>query len=333
MKIIKQLLFLAAASLLISSCNKNEDITPNNSSTFPADGIIRVATNVATPQTRAGMTTDNLSQFQLRIINENNSAYSYYAWMRKSSENNWGSFIPYLPHYTFTPQTLLWQNSSQKVKVAAVYAALSTPVQEMWESGFNILVREDQNDYVALRGSDIVYVKEVEIDPSTDLVNGKINLQFKHRLSKLNLTIKMGTEFNKLVDGTANNLICSTKVEGTAKSALWNIAENTLSNYTNVGYITLWDNSDAYINGDGDTKQAQAKYEAIIIPQTLNANEFGIEFSIDDRYFYWESSSAIEFKADTQYNLTLNVGYNVVTVEGFTATPWSEQPPQDIETE
>ena len=58
MKIIKQLLFLAAASLLISSCNKNEDITPNNSSTFPTDGIIHVATNVVEPQTRAGMKTD-----------------------------------------------------------------------------------------------------------------------------------------------------------------------------------------------------------------------------------------------------------------------------------
>jgi len=203
----------------------------------------------------------------------------------------------------------------------------------MWESGFDISVRNSQIDEISIVESDIVYVKEVEIDHSTDLVNGKINLQFKHRLSKLNLTIKMGTEFNKLAGGTATNLVCSTKVKNTFTTALWKIVENTLSGYSTKEDIAPWDNSDAYIAGEGDTKQAQAKYEAIIIPQTLNANEFGIAFSIDDRYFYWESSSAIEFKADTQYNLTLNVGYNVVTIEGFTATPWSEQPAQDIETE
>ena len=333
MKTIKQFLILAAALLLISSCNKNEDITPNNSSTFPADGIIRVATNVSAPQTRAGMTTDKLDEFQMRIINENNSAYNYHAWMRKSSENNWESFVPYLAPDVYTPLTLLWQNNSQKVKVAAVYSPMSSPAQQMWESGFDIYVRNSQTSEPLIEESDILYVKEVEIDPSTDLVNEKINLQFKHRLSKLNLTIKMGTEFNKLAGGTSTNLVCSTKVENTYTKAKWRVIADSISDYSMLEDIAPWDNSAAYVAGVGDTKQAEAKYEAIIIPQTVGAGKFAVLFEIDNRVFRWVSTPAVEFKADTQYNLTLNVGYNVVTIEGFTATPWSEQPAQDIETE
>ena len=97
--------------------------------------------------------------------------------------------------------------------------------------------------------------------------------------------------------------------------------------------ITPWDNSDAYIEGVGDTTQAEAKYECILIPQTVDADVFNVSFKIGDRYFSWRSSTAVELLADTQYNLTLNVGKDVVTVGGFTATPWTEADPQDLGTE
>ena len=97
--------------------------------------------------------------------------------------------------------------------------------------------------------------------------------------------------------------------------------------------ITPWFNTDIYSAGEGDTTQAIANYECILIPQTVAADSFEVSFKIGDRNFSWMSPSAVTLAADTQYNLTLNVGKDVVTVGGFTATPWTEADPQDLGTE
>lgn len=48
--------------------------------------------------------------------------------------------------------------------------------------------------------------------------------------------------------------------------------------------------------------------------------------------FVWKSLTAVELNRDTLYNLTLVVGHDVVTLEGFSAAPWTEGEPQNIET-
>ena len=332
MKILKPLLTLAAIALLITSCNKTDEFAPEQNSTFPADGVIRVATSVANPQTRAGMTSDNLENFQMRIINLKNSDYSYYAWMNKN-EGEWESLFPTAEPGTFEPLTMLWQNKTQPVNIYAV-SGISTPLVEpdTWDYGYLISVSNLQNEESLVEQADILYMTD-EIDPSTDLSNGKIQIKFNHRLSKLNLTVKMGTEFNKLVGGTANNLISDITVGGTNTKVKWIILTDGLFDYSTVQNITPWYNITAYKAGLGDTQQAQASYECILIPQTVAADDFTVSFKIGDRYFSWMSPSAVVLAADTQYNLTLNVGKDVVTVGGFTATPWTEADPQDLGTE
>ncbi len=331
MKLIKQLLTIAAVALLITSCNKTDEFAPEQNSTFPADGVIRVATSVANPQTRAGMTTDDLKEFDLRIVNEANSTYSYNALM-KENDNNWDS---YEKGYTtdLVPLTLLWQNKTQPVKVAAVASGIFLGGDLSWNSSCTIQVNTTQDPEIEMKKSDILYMAEKVVNPITDLEGGKIKVDFKHRLSKLNLTVKMGTEFNKLAGGTASNLISDIVVRGTNTSVWWELIQNDMYDHFDVLGITPWDNSDAYIAGEGDTTQAEAKYECILIPQTVAADDFTVSFMIGTRYFSWSSPSAVVLAADTQYNLTLNVGKDVVTVAGFTATPWTEADPQDLGTE
>ena len=207
MKILKPLLTLAAIALLIASCNKTDEFAPEQNSTFPADGVIRVATSVANPQTRAGMTSDNLENFQMRIINSVNSDYSYYAWMNKN-EGEWKSLLPTVDADVFEPLTLLWQNKTQPVWITAV-SGISTPLIESdkWTYAHDIFVSNDQSSESSLQEADILYMAEKMIDPSADLVKEKILIELNHRLSKLNLTVKMGTEFNKLDEGTVANIL------------------------------------------------------------------------------------------------------------------------------
>lgn len=333
MKIFKQLFTLAAIALLMTACNKNEEFAPETNSTFPADGIIRVATSVKNPQTRAGMTTEDLQEFQLHIVNEENAAYSYTALMKKSGKE-WGSFeLDTDIHDNLIPMTLLWQNKTQPVKVAAVASGFfSMGVQ--WNENCTISVSSFQDTEIEMKKSDILYMAETEINPATDLVDGKIQVALKHRLSKLNLTVNMGTEFNKLEGGTTSNIITDMEVENTSTKAFWDILEDDMfTDPSVITSITPWHNSAAYTPGEGDTTQAEAKYECILIPQTVDADRFTVSFTIGDRFFSWWSPTEVVLAADTQYNLTLNVGKDVVTVAGFTATPWTEADEQSLGTE
>lgn len=329
MKIINKLLILLVVLLASCACSKNEQPTTNQNNNFPADGIIRVATSVTSPKTRAGMTTDDLNFFFLRIINNNNSAYNYYAQMEKK-DGEWKSFVP---STSSNPDglTLLWQNKSQKVMVSAVYMLGVFLEQDDWAKPIPFFVGNDQRSKIDILESDILYMKEKEIDPSIDLdINGKMQIALNHRLSKLNVTVKMGTEFNKLVGGTTNNLISKITVGGTYRNAYWKINEDKLSNYSFIMDVAPC--SDTYKPGEGDNTQAEAKYECILIPQTVAAGQFKVSLKIGDRNFTWFSPQQVIFASDTQHNLTLIVGNNVVTLGGFSITPWSDQPVKDIET-
>lgn len=328
MKILKQLLILAATMLLLSACNKTDELAPEQNSTFPADGIIRVATNVTALQTRAEMTTENVGEFDIRIKNEANSAYTYHGVMDKGS-GVWESYTDFSKN---TPIAMLWQNNTQKVKVAAVYT-LHIVKPDEWDNGFRFYVMTDQSSEHNYWFSNIIYMKEKEIDPSQDLVGGKIPIVLKHRVSKLNLMVKMGTEFNKLEGGTTNNLITDVRVAGTNTTVFWKVIEDVMSDYATPAVINPWYNTDAYVAGVGETTQAVAKYECILIPQTVGANTFKVSFKIGERYFSWTSPADVILGAGTQYDLTLTVGQDVVTVGGFTSVPWTVETPQDIETD
>lgn len=328
MKIKKQLFTLAAIALLMTACNKNDELAPEQNSTFPADGIIRVATNVTALQTRAEMTTESVKEFDIRIKNDANSAYTYHGVMVKELDV-WESYTDVNRN---TPMTMLWQNNTQKVKVAAVYS-LHIIEPDEWDNGFRFYVMTDQSSEHNYWFSNIIYMKEKEIDPSQDLVGGKIPIVLKHRLSKLNLMVKMGTEFNKLGEGTASNLISNVRVAGTNTSVFLKIIEDTMSDYGTPAVINPWYNADAYIAGVGDTTQAEAKYQCILIPQTVGANTFKVSFKIGERYFSWTSPAEVVLAGGTQYDLTLNVGKDVVSIGGFTSIPWTVETPQDIVTD
>ena len=232
---IKQLLTLAAIALLITSCNKTDEFAPEQNSTFPADGVIRVATSVANPQTRAGMTTADLEEFEMSIVNKVNTTYSYNALMKKNGDN-WESYEKG-SNTDPIPLTLLWQNKTQPVKVAAVASGIF-PVGIDWNMNCTIQVNTTQDTEIEMKKSDILYMAEKAVNPATDLVNGKMQIKFNHRLSKLNLTVKMGTEFNKLTGGTATNLISGITVGGTNADAFWKIIEDELYDYSGVIFFT-----------------------------------------------------------------------------------------------
>ena len=329
MKTIKNLAMLAVAALATAACSNDENlVTPTDH--FPADGIIRVAADVTDPQTRAGMETNNLTMFQLRVQNPVNDTYSYNAQMKKDgdqwvSHKNDGS----------EKMMMLWQNKTQKVNVAAVCIPGVTLTDDNWKATgatpVNIMVEADQSKADKLNKSDLLAMKNHEFNPATELTTGgKMKVELKHRLAKLNLTVKLGTDFNLNGIGTTNNPITEVNVNGTNTKAAWTLITDEFSGLSEMKSVKPLQTS--YTAGNADKQNAVAKYECILLPQTINANGFAVKIVIGGKLYAWKSGDKVTLTSNTQYNLTLTVGKDIVVIGNFTATPWTDGGTKNIET-
>ena len=329
MKTIKNLAMLAVAALATAACSNDENlVTPTDH--FPADGIIRVAADVTDPQTRAGMETNNLMMFQLRVQNPVNDTYSYNAQMKKDGDQ-WVSY----KNDGSEKMMMLWQNKTQKVNVAAVCIPGVTLTDDNWKATgatpVNIMVEADQSKADKLNKSDILAMKNHEFNPATELTTGgKMKVELKHRLAKLNLTVKLGTDFNMNGIGTTNNPITEVNVNGTNTKAAWTLITDEFSGLSEKKSVKPLQTS--YTAGNADKQNAVAKYECILLPQTINANGFAVKIVIGGKLYTWKSGDKVTLTSNTQYNLTLTVGKDIVVIGSFTATPWTDGGTQNIET-
>lgn len=329
MKTIKNLAMLAVAALATAACSNDENlVTPTDH--FPADGIIRVAADVTDPQTRAGMETNNLTMFQLRVQNPVNDTYSYNAQMKKDGDQ-WVSY----KNDGSEKMMMLWQNKTQKVNVAAVCIPGVTLTDDNWKATgatpVNIKVEADQSTDDKLNKSDLLAMKNHEFNPATELTTGgKMKVELKHRLAKLNLTVKLGTDFNLNGIGTTNNPITEVNVNGTNTKAAWTLITDEFSGLSEKKSVKPLQTS--YTAGNADKQNAVAKYECILLPQTINANGFAVKIVIGGKLYTWKSGDKVTLTSNTQYNLTLTVGKNIVVIGSFTATPWIDGDTQNIET-
>ena len=329
MKTIKNLAMLAVAALATAACSNDENlVTPTDH--FPADGIIRVAADVTDPQTRAGMETNNLTMFQLRVQNPVNDTYSYNAQMKKDGDQ-WVSY----KNDGSEKMMMLWQNKTQKVNVAAVCIPGVTLTDDNWKATgatpVNIMVEADQSKADKLNKSDLLAMKNHEFNPATELTTGgKMKVELKHRLAKLNLTVKLGTDFNLNGIGTTNNPITEVNVNGTNTKAAWTLITDEFSGLSEKKSVKPLQTS--YTAGNADKQNAVAKYECILLPQTINANGFAVKIVIGGKVYTWKSGDKVTLTSNTQYNLTLTVGKDIVVIGNFTATPWIDGDTQNIET-
>lgn len=329
MKTIKNLAMLAVAALATAACNNDENlVTPTDH--FPADGIIRVAADVTDPQTRAGMETNNLTMFQLRVQNPVNDTYSYNTQMKKDGDQ-WVSY----KNDGSEKMMMLWQNKTQKVNVAAVCIPGVTLTDDNWKATgatpVNIKVEADQSTDDKLNKSDLLAMKNHEFNPATELTTGgKMKVELKHRLAKLNLTVKLGTDFNLNGIGTTNNPITEVNVNGTNTKAAWTLITDEFSGLSEMKSVKPLQTS--YTAGNADKQNAVAKYECILLPQTINANGFAVKIVIGGKLYTWKSGDKVTLTSNTQYNLTLTVGKDIVVIGSFTATPWIDGDTQNIET-
>lgn len=323
----KNLLMMAAvATVALTACSSNDEF--NDNSNFPADGVIRVTTNIDAPMTRAGMTSNNIDRFNIKINNAANSNYSYYGFYFKQN-NVWSS---YTDGNIGTPLQMLWQNSTQPVTVTALSQQGTHTTEAQFITDLTYDVSLTQSSESSLLFSDILYMPPTIVNPAKDLVDGKLPITFKHIMSKVNLSITLGTELNT-APGTATNPISELKVNGTITQFKWNASINNAFDLTGSLVKSIPPFAASYTPGSGTTAKAVANYEVILVPQTVAANKFSVTFTINNKEYTWTSTDAVKLESGYQYTLDLTAGKDIVTLGSLSAKAWTEGTGGDIETE
>lgn len=280
------------AAILMAACSGNDD--PSAEGNFPKDQKVRVATQLAELQTKAGSTTYTGKDLSLSIDYGNGHPLTN-THVKWTTPNNGISWHP--------ENQMLWQDASTSVKLYA-FAPHAENVSDITAVPFS--VAKDQSS--ELTSSDLVSYHNTEFIPGIGLnEQSAINLEFRHRLSKLVVSLTYGSQW----DGNPPAI---------SKVTINEILTGVLLDATTGGVTAVPDTKSSI-----DAFASTGTYEAILVPQKVAADTkfITIETVAGNIYTYTVSSpEGLTFETDKQYNITLRVGKEKVELGGITKAEW-----------
>lgn len=295
------ILATAALATLLAACSNDSDVfnTPDY-----ADTPIGLNVNVGPMATRAGYEQGALTEgsFGLYLTTQDTEGDERYNCTNRE--------VKYESGWTIQGGQLLWKSNDATVTYYA-YLPYTGTVSDAANYAFT--VQTDQSNENNVKASDLLWTGGRQ-----DATAGKaLDINFKHALSKLNVTLTKGSE---LEDGVT---FTSVKLSNCATTATVNLTDGIVSNATNSGQtIILY------------AATASEKYECILVPQTFNQN---LKVEITDnngKVYTFTSNKDLTFASGEEYTLNLTVGRDKVTTGTISADPWgSEQQGGDLVTE
>ena len=305
-----QILALAVAALSFTACT-NED---NISQDYLADTPIKLNVSVDEPTTRAGYSNAELPEgFVLNVDHYLDLAnkipdekYSYPVWAKKVGDG-WKTY-KLNENFGGTDEevTMLWANMNDKVEVTAF-----TKFGE-------ITIPTDQTSDEQLKQADVLYMTPTMIDPSKEGI--KVDLQ--HAMSKINLTIELGSEY-EFSKEDVDLKIKDVKIDGSLVSAT--VYANGI--YDEFGVPTpifpFHTGTTPYSKTGGVITKASATYEAILIPQYIESGKFTVSFKVDGKLYEWAYNKELTLAPNTAYTLKLIAGNDKVQPVSFSVAEWN----------
>ena len=278
---------MVAVTAIFAGCANDEDaLLPNDSL---KDTPINVDVLVSGINTRAGYDNTSLPTMFYLSIDQEGTKYDYTNVVMKYEGGKWVAYEPDAENAE--KKQLLWEGSEANVTVTAA----TFPLPEA-STSCSLNVQTDQSTAEAVKASDHLYYSSNAITPSE---NGTISIPLNHIMSKISVKLTLGTEY----ESSATNPITSVSAFGASTGATYSPgAETPWSAESNVSKITLFP-SVAY-----DTNNRTATYEAILVPQTIAENAFGIEIRIGEKTYEWKSANAFTLTGGTNHTLEMTVG-------------------------
>ena len=203
---------------------------------------------------------------------------------------------------------MLWANMNDQVEVMAY-----TKIQ-------NFTIPTDQTSDEQLKQADVLYMSPTDIDPSKK----GIEVALKHAMSKINLTIELGSEFEFTED--INKKITDVKIDGSLVSD-WFTLDGKHQTEGNPRTITPFYTGATPFSKDADgvITKASATYEAILIPQTIESGNFTVSFKVEGKLYEWvyNNEAGLTLDPSTAYTLKLIAGDDKVQPASFSVAAWN----------
>ena len=320
-----QILALAVAALSFTACT-NED---NISQDFLADTPIKLNVSVDEPTTRAGYSNaDKPTGFVLSVAHSNSltDKYNYTVWA-EGENNNWKTYNFY-EYYDYATEkvtgikkevTMLWANMKDEVTIFALSDVDYSTYCEIRKHP------TDQTTPDALKKADFLVMPNTQVPPT----QSGINVEFKHAMSKINLTIELGDEYEFTAD--VDKKITDVKIDGSKVKAYYEFKSSTddpqfifSSHYGDPTPITPYHTgTTAYSKTGGVITKASATYEAILIPQYIESGKFTVSFKVDGKLYEWAYNQELTLAPNTAYTLKLIAGNDKVQPVSFSVAEWN----------
>ena len=276
---------MVAVTAIFAGCANDEDaLLPNDSL---KDTPINVDVLVSGINTRAGYDNTSLPTMFYLSIDQKDTKYDYNVVM-KYEEGKWVAYESAAENAA--TKQLLWEGSKDNVTVTAATFPLPKA-----STSYALSVQTDQSTDDGIKASDHLYYYSNAVTPST----GGISLGLNHIMSKITVKLTLGTEY----ESSATNPITSVTAFGASTGATYSPGAGTpWSAGSNVSKITL------IPSAADDTNNRTVTYEAILVPQTIAANAFGIEIRIGEQTYEWTSAEAFTLTGGTNHTLEMTVG-------------------------
>lgn len=324
MKAIQFLGMTAFMAAMLTGCSNDSELAHSN---FPDDNIIRVTAGVNGAVTRAEETlgTELNSNFSLTVINKDplkeNERDNIYSYGNKFFQKQGSEWI--------CNDILLWQDAETKVDVAA----LAPAIDDMTFNGIYHYKEKIQileysitaNQKTPKPENDLLYYYKSDLVPKNELKDGKLNIQFNHAFSMIDINVTLGTEYSKKDNPINEVIVGGSKLKATV--------DVTNRNGYGVAYAsTTGENPETdIITTPGEftmatTDHSTAKFSCILIPQKIEANKFKVTLKTSSKTYVWTSPDAITLETGHRYTLNLTMGKDVVTAQkgNISAGSWTE---------
>lgn len=326
MKAIQFLGMTAFMAAMLTGCSNDSDLAHSN---FPDDNIIRVTAGVNGAVTRAdpmGTELNSDFKFSLTVVNkdtENEYNYKY------THENR---IFQKIGTEWICNTILLWQDAETPVDVAA----LAPVIDKDWiflgilnnQNQFRTLEYEITADQKTQKPeNDLLYYYKSNLVPKNELnTDGKLDIQFNHAFSMIDINVTLGTEYSQQENPIKEVIVGGSKLKATIDVA---------NSEGNVAYAsTEGENPEADITttpgtftmAQTDQKNSTAEYSCILIPQKIDANKFKVTLKTSSKTYVWTSSEDITLETGRRYTLKLKMGKDVVTAQNgnISADSWKE---------
>lgn len=292
---MKKYFAMVAVATMFAACT-NEDVTPQVDAMTGMPIVVK--TNIAKPVDSRVAGMDDVNDIPGFILNIEPTTDGGTDIFTQMSYKEYNPESPWEPNFN---GEMVWANSDP-VKVSAVYSAnIAIGSEDGYATSYGFWVATDQSDIENFKNSDVLYMPPTDITPSLE----GIEVNFQHLYSKVQISIEAeGTVSDVIIGGTFSNrdFKCSTGEWG-SRAVLEEIKAAT------------------------DTEKGT--YEAILVPQEVDAETFYVSFKIGETTYKWTSAEAVTLESGNLYTINLTADTDptgaTVLIKSINVAGWNSE--------